>query len=55
MSNQRRVFYEENEKDPLFDDEDYSEEEEEFTRNTSGTFKQFTQKTSNNILSMTDM
>ncbi len=55
MSGHRRVFEEKNEKDPLFDDGDYSEEEEDFTRRTSGTFKQFTDKAASNVLSMTDL
>ena len=58
MSSQRRIFTEkENEKDPLFDDDDYSEEEEEFTRSTSGTFKNFTNRptSSPGILSMSEV
>jgi hypothetical protein len=54
-SNQRRIFSEKNEKDPLFDDEDYSEEEDEFTRSTGGTFQRFTRKSSSNMLSMSEL
>lgn len=50
---ERRVFGDE--KDPLFDDDSYSEEEQDFTRKTStGSYRRFT-PASFNVLASTDM
>lgn len=52
---ERRVFGDE--KDPLFDDESYSDEEQDFTRKTStGSYQRFTHRQpSFNVLASTDM